>query len=485
MNLRELQIQNQTRRYFLRHSGLSLGAIALGQLSRSTAQASPGRADPGPLTPKAPSRPARAKSVIYLHMSGGPPQHELFEWKPKLRELHRQDCPQEFLKGQRFAFIRGVPKLFGTPYSFARYGQSGAPISELLPLFSQRADEVTFIRSMVTPEFNHAPAELFLHTGNNRPGHASIGAWATYGLGSINQNLPGFMVLISGGADPTPGISAWGNGPLPSVFQGVQCRSGSDPILFLNDPPGLSRSLRRESLNALRELNELELEKLGDPETRTRIAQYELAYRMQISVPEVMDIRREPQKTLEAYGAQPGAASFANNCLLARRLVESGVRYVQLFDWGWDCHGGNEDNDLIKHLPKKCREIDRPMAALLEDLKRRGLLDETLVIWGGEFGRTPMSQEYRGLKLVGRDHHPHSFTMWLAGAGVKAGFGYGSTDELGFFVAENQVSVHDLQSTVLHLLGLDPEGLVYRSQGLNHRLIGPADGPRVVQEILS
>jgi len=485
MNMRDLRILTQTRRHFLRQGGFSLGAIALSQLGGEKARAALTGTETSPLTLRPPSRPARAKSVIYLHMSGGPPQHELFDWKPRLRELHRQDCPEELLKGQRFAFIRGVPKLLGSPYSFARYGQNGAPVSELLPLFSQKVDEVTFVRSMVTPEFNHAPAALFLHTGDNRPGHASIGSWATYGLGSVNQNLPGFMVLISGGADPTPGISAWGSGPLPSVYQGVQCRSGADPILFLNNPPGLSRPLRRKALDALLELNQLELERVGDPETSTRIAQYELAYRMQVSVPEVMDIRRENAKTLQRYGAQPGVVSFANNCLLARRLVENGVRYVQLFDWGWDCHGSNQENDLLKHLPKKCREIDRPISALLEDLKIRGLLDETLVVWGGEFGRTPMRQEVKGLDLVGRDHHPHSFTIWLAGAGVKRGFSFGSTDELGYFVAENKVGVHDLQATVLHLLGLDPEALVFRSQGLNHRLIGPADGPRVVQELLS
>ena len=273
MNPLALQIQMQTRRHFLRNGGLSLGAIALNQLSGGVAEAAVLGSEASPLALQPPTLPARAKSIIYLHMSGGPPQHELFDWKPRLQELHRQDCPEEFLKGQRFAFIRGVPKLMGTPYSFARYGGSDAPVSELLPLFSQRVDDVTFIRSMVTPEFNHAPAELFLHTGDNRPGHASMGSWATYGLGSMNQNLPGFVVLVSGGADPTPGMSIWGNGSLPSVYQGIQCRSGANPILFLNNPPGIGRKLRRQTLDAVRELNELEFEKLGDPETRTRIAQ--------------------------------------------------------------------------------------------------------------------------------------------------------------------------------------------------------------------
>lgn len=480
-----LQIQAQTRRQFLRSGGVCLGALALQELLTSSAKGDPVARAASPLAPISPPVKPRAKSVIYLHMSGGPPQHDLFDWKPKLNQHDREDCPEELLKGQRFAFIRGVPKLLGSPYSFARYGQSGAPVSELLPRLAGKVDELAFVRSLSTTEFNHAPAELMLHTGQNRPGHASIGAWATYGLGSLNQNLPGFVVLVSGGADPTPGISTWGAGPLPSIHQGVQCRSGTEPIFFLQDPPGLSRGLRRQSLDALRRLNELEAAKVGDPETLTRIAQYELAFRMQLSVPEVMNLGAEPPRILEQYGAQPGVASFANNCLLARRLVESGVRYVQLFDWGWDTHGANDGNDLLNHLPKKCLEIDRPITALLEDLQRRGLLEETLVIWGGEFGRTPMREERRGMKHLGRDHHPHSFTVWLAGAGVKRGFSFGQTDDFGYFAVENKVGVHDLQATLLHLLGLDPQTFTFRSEGLDHRLIGPADGPEVIREILS
>ena len=307
----------------------------------------------------APARRATARSVIYLHMSGSPPQQELFDDKPKLREFHLKPCPDSLLKGERFAFIKGHPTLLGSPYSFAPCGQSGQRISELFPHLRTVADELTVIRSMRTKEFNHAPAELFVHTGENRPGYPAIGAWATYGLGSPNSNLPGFMVLVSGGTDPTAGKSVWGSGFLPSVHQGVQCRSGAEPIFYVSDPEGLDRAGRRRSLDALKALNEMELERTRDPETRTRVEQYELAFRMQTSVPEVMDISREPARILEEYNAKPGQGSFANNCLLARRMVEQGVRYVQLFDWGWDTHGTGPGDDIVNHLPRKCREVDQ------------------------------------------------------------------------------------------------------------------------------
>jgi len=375
--------------------------------------------------------------------------------------------------------------LLGTPYQFARHGRSGAWVSELLPHFSRCVDDVLFIKSMSTPEFNHAPAELLLHTGQNRSGGAAIGAWATYGLGSVNQDLPGFIVLVSGGTDPTAGKSVWGSGFLPSVYQGVQCRSGAEPIFYVNNPPGMSRAVRRRSLDALQRLNQVELERVGDPETLSRIEQYELAFRMQTSVPDVMDISREPGAMLEAYGADPARGSFANNCLLARRMVERGVRYVQLFDWGWDTHGTGKGDDIVYHLPNKCREIDRPIAALLTDLKQRGMLDETLVVWGGEFGRTSMNEARGGSKFLGRDHHPHCFTIWMAGGGVKGGLTYGATDELGYFITENKVDVRDLQATMLHLLGFDPHRFAYRYQGLNQRLIGPSDAPDVRTELLA
>jgi hypothetical protein len=338
---------------------------------------------------------------------------------------------------------------------------------------------------MHTDQFNHAPAELLVFTGTPRNGGAAMGSWITYGLGSENQDLPGFVVLISGGTDPTGGKALWSTGYLPSVYQGVQCRTVGDPILYVSNPKGMDRSDRRHTLDALRQLNEFELKEFGDPETLTRISQYELAFRMQMAVPDVMDIRQEPEDTLEMYGARPGAASFANNCLLARRLVERGVRYVQLFDWGWDCHGTGKGDDIVYHLPEKCKDIDRPVAALLKDLKRRGLLDETIVVWGGEFGRTSMNEARGGSTFLGRDHHPHCFTLWVAGGGFKAGSSLGATDDLGYQITEQPVTVHDLQATVLHLLGLDAERLRYPYQGLQQRLIGVEGDGHVRKELLA
>jgi hypothetical protein len=488
-----------TRRTFFGRASFSLGAIALGTLLERDGWAAgdlapahrgayfpgPQHPTPNPLAPKPPHFAPRAKNVIYLHMSGAPPQHDLFDYKPKLVELHMQDCPQELLKNQRFAFIKGVPKLLGTPYKFKQCGKSGAWVSELLPQFSELVDEVAFVKSMWTDQFNHAPAELFLYTGAPRVGGAAMGSWITYGLGSVSQDLPGFVVLISGGTDPTGGKALWSTGFLPSVYQGVQCRTTGDPILYVTNPKGMDRDVRRHSLDTLRRLNEQELRQSGDPETLTRIEQYELAFRMQMSVPEAMDIGREPEKIREAYGAQPGAASFANNCLLARRLVERGVRYVQLYDWGWDMHGTGPDNDLVTGLPKKCKDLDQPVAALLQDLKARGMLDETLVIWGGEFGRTSMNEARGGSKYLGRDHHPHCFTIWLAGGGIRPGASLGATDDLGYFITEGKTSVHDLQATILHLLGLDAWKLTYSFQGLEQKLIGPEGEATVRREILA
>jgi hypothetical protein len=471
----------QTRRQFLRNCQTGLGAIALGGLLQRDGHAA---ATAHPLTSRNPHFTPKAKNVIYLHMSGAPPQHDLFDYKPKLSELHMKPCPEELLKNQRFAFIKGRPNLLGSPYKFQRHGRSGAWVSELLPQLSGMVDHIAFIKSMSTDQFNHAPAELFLYTGSSRAGGAAMGSWITYGLGSENQNLPGFVVLISGGTDPTGGKALWSTGFLPSVYQGVQCRTTGDPILYVNNPKGMDRDVRRRSLDALRRLNEFELQQFGDPETLTRINQYELAFRMQMAVPEVMDIGQEPKTMQELYGARPGASSFANNCLLARRLVERGVRYVQLFDWGWDCHGTGAGDDIVTHLPKKCKEIDRPVAALLKDLKARGMLDETLVIWGGEFGRTAMNEARGGSKFLGRDHHPHCFTIWLAGAGIKPGVTLGATDELGYFITEGKTSIPDLQATILHLLGFDAWKLTYLYQGLQQRLIGPEGTAQVRHEIL-
>jgi hypothetical protein len=479
VNIRNDWLQFQTRRHFLRNSAVGIGSLAFADLLRADAPPT------NPLAVKAPPLPAKAKHIIYLHMSGAPPQQELFDFKPKLKELHMKPCPDDFLKNARFAFIKGHPNLLGPSFKFAQHGKSGAWISELLPELSKHADELCFVKSMWTEQFNHAPAELFLFSGNARNGCPSMGSWILYGLGTENQNLPGFVVLISGGTDPTGGKALWSTGPLPSVYQGVQCRTIGDPVLYANNPPGMDREDRRRSLDALKTLNELELKEFGDPETRTRIEQYELAFRMQMSVPEVMDLKKETKETLTLYGAEPGKASFANNCLLARRLVEKGVRFVQLFDWGWDIHGTNSGDDVATALPKKCQQTDKSIAALLTDLKRRGMLDSTLVVWGGEFGRTSMNEARGGSKLLGRDHHPHAFTIWMAGAGVKPGITFGATDELGYNIADGKMSVHDLQATILHLMGLDAWKLRYSYQGLQQRLIGPEGACSVRKELLS
>ncbi len=484
MDLRHAIARAQTRRQFLKLSQAGIGAMALQSLLGRNSDAVTDATD-NPMAPRPPRFPARAKHVIYLHMSGGPPQQDLLDYKPKLNELHMQPCPESLFQNQRFAFIKGRPLMLGSPYKFQQCGQSGAWISELLPNFRTVADDVSIVRSMITDQFNHAPAELFLFTGSPRNGSAAMGSWITYGLGSENENLPGFVVLISGGTDPTGGKALWSTGFLPTVYQGVQCRTVGDPILYVSDPKGMSRDLRRRTLDALQQLNQYELDQFGDPETITRISQYELAFRMQMSVPQVMDIGQEPQRIRDDYGAEAGAASFANNCLLARRLVERGVRYVQLYDWGWDCHGTSAGDDIVKHLPDKCQQIDRPIAALLKDLKARGLLDETLVIWGGEFGRTSMNEARGGSTFLGRDHHPGCFSLWMAGGGVKGGIQLGATDELGYTITESPMSVHDLQATILHLLGLDPFTFKYFSQGLENRLIGVEDGPKVRKELLA
>jgi hypothetical protein len=459
----------RTRRHFLRDSALGLGGLALADLLANSASG----ADPAaaPLDPRQPHFPAKAKNVIVVHLSGAPPHLDMLDYKPELVKRTGEPCPDSLLKGKRFAFTSGVPKLLGTPQKFSQRGKSGAWVSDVLPGIAGLADDLCFVKSLHTSEFNHAPAELLLYTGSSRQGRPSLGSWVTYGLGSESKNLPGFIVLVSGGVLPSAGKSAWGSGFLPSVFQGVQCRSGGDPVLYVSNPEGLDRDMRRLSLDALRDLNEMQGEELGNPETQTRIAQYELAFRMQAAVPEVMDLSKESKQTLEAYGAQPGAASFANNCLLARRLVEKGVRFVQLFDWGWDFHGTGPGEDIKTGLPGRCKGMDQAVTALIKDLKARGLLDSTLVVWTGEFGRTPFREGRTAAGAnLGRDHHPHCYSMFLTGAGVKTGQTYGSSDELGFHVAEQSVHVHDLQATVLHLLGFNHEKLTYKFQGRDFRL---------------
>ena len=394
-----------------------------------------------------------------------------------------KDCPDDFLAGKTFAFTTGVPKMMGSPREWSQHGKAGMWLSDAIPNFHRVADEMCVVHSMHTDQFNHAPAELLVYTGSPRAGRPSMGSWATYGLGSENENLPGFVVLISSGVQPNGGKASFGSGFLPSVYKGVQCRSKGDPVLYSSDPAGMDRSMRRKTLDALADLNSLQAEEMGHPETLTRISQYELAFRMQTSVPEVMDISKESPKTLEAYGAKPGEASLANNCLLARRLVESGVRFVQLFDWGWDFHGTGEALGIKSGLTNKCATMDKPIAALIEDLRDRGLLDETLIVWGGEFGRTPFQEGRTAASgVLGRDHFPDAFTMWMAGGGVKWGFEYGKSDELGFAVSENPVHVHDLKATIMHQLGFDHEQLTYRFQGRDFRLTDVHG--KVVKDIL-
>ncbi len=481
-------LQFETRRHFLKKCTSGLGAIALGSLIGCDPFAAFSKkinASTDPLSYKLPHFAPKAKRIIYLHMAGSPSQLELFDYKPELHKLDGKDCPPSFLEGKRFAFIQGVPKMLGPQATFKQHGESGAIVSENLPYFSQVVDETAILKAMHTDEFNHAPAQLLMQTGSPRLGRPSMGSWVTYGLGSENQNLPGFIVLVSGGKTPSAGKSVWGSGFLPTVYQGVQCRSDGDPVLYVSNPDGMNRDLRRKSLDAINKINKKQYEEMGDPETLTRISQYEMAFRMQISVPDVMDISQEPEYIHKMYGTEPGKGSFANNCLLARRLAERDVRFIQLFHWGWDTHGDSATNGLNEGFKDRCKEVDQPMSALIQDLKQRGLLDDTLIVWGGEFGRTPM-QENRGgreMPFKGRDHHTEAFTMWMAGGGIKPGITYGETDELGYFGTKDRVHIHDLQATILHLMGMDHERLTYHFQGRDFRLTDVHG--KVVKDILA
>lgn len=496
MRLREAQ--SKTRRHFIRQCSAGMGGLALSGFLAScnngnnvpvapkyNSTPATGHRDLNPLAPLAPPLVPRVKSVIYLHMAGSPSQLEMFDYKPELAKLHNQECPPSLLEGKKFAFIRGNPKLLGPQAQFERVGESGNWISDNLPHFKKVADEVAFLKAVHTDQFNHGPAQLFMHTGSPRLGRPSIGSWVTYGLGSENQNLPGFVVLTSGGKAPSAGKSVWGSGFLPSVYQGVQCRSKGDPVLYLEDPNGVSRDLKKSTISAINKINKAEYASYNDPEILARINQYEMAYRMQIAVPEVMNINSEPAEIKEMYGVEPGKESFANNCLLARKLVEEGVRFVQLFDWGWDSHGTDHSTAVDLGLRNKCRDIDRPITALLLDLKQRGLLDETLVIWGGEFGRTPMKENREGKEMgyMGRDHHGDAFTMWMAGGGVRKGASHGETDEIGFSGVSGRVSVHDVHATMLHLLGFDHEQFTFEFQGRPFRLTDVQG--EVIREILA
>ena len=415
----------------------------------------------------------RAKQMIFLHMVGAPSQLDLFDNKPMLRKHHGRECPAELLEGQRFAFLGARPKLMGSPFSFRRHGESGLELSELLPGLGSVADEVSLIKTVYTSEFNHGPAQVFAQTGFGQQGRPSLGSWLSYGLGSLSRDLPAYVVLVTG-LTPGGGSSLWGNGFLPSVHQGVRFRAQGDPVLYASNPKGVDRPTRGRIIDDVVKLNRLRLARVGDPEIATRIANYELAYRMQTAVPGLMDLSQETRTTLEQYGASAEKPSFANNCLLARRLIERGVRVVQLFDQGWDHHGGIGTN-----LPRKAAATDRPIAALIADLRQRGLLDETLVVFGAEFGRTPMLQGDRA--TAGRDHHKEAFSYWLAGGGVRGGQVIGKTDDLGYYPVEDPVEIHDLHATILQLLGLDHEQLTYRYQGREFRLTDVSG--RVMQQL--
>jgi len=448
-----------SRRWFFEQCGVGLGSIALGQLMAQNASASTDNLDP--LALKQPHFAPKAKRVIFLFMAGAPSHLELFDHKPELTKFDGSLPPAELLKGYRAAFINPNSKLMGSKYGFQKYGQNGTELSELLPYLGEVIDDVSVIKSMVTDAFNHAPGQLLMNTGTMQFGRPSMGAWALYGLGSETRDLPSFVVFSSGTKGPSGGSSCWGSGFLPTVYQGVQFRSGGDPVLYLSNPPGVDKTMQRASLDAIRELDQQHLATEGDPEIATRINSFEMAFRMQDVAPDLMDISKESKETLELYGAEPGKGSFANNCLLARRLVERGVRFVQLYHEAWDQH-----SNLTKDLKKNCENTDRAAAALIKDLKRTGMLDDTLVIWGGEFGRTPMVQGGSD----GRDHHPNAFTMWMAGGGIKRGYVMGETDDLGFNVVKDKVHVHDLHATILHLLGFDHTRLTHKFQGRNFRL---------------
>ncbi len=466
-------LQEITRRTLFKKVGYGLGNVALATMLADPAFASlvnQQKKRQDPMAPKKPHHKPKAKSIIYLFMAGAPSTLDLFDYKPVLNKFDGDYCPEEYLKGERFAFIRGKPRLLGSPHKFAQHGKSGQWISELLPHLAGVADDISVIRTMKTEQFNHAPAQLFANTGFQIPGRPSLGSWLTYGLGTENADLPGFVVLMSGAGNPDGGKSCYGSGFVPSVYQGVEFRSQGEPVLFVQNPEGVSSQIRRDSLDAIRDLNSMRSKEVLDPEIETRIAQYELAYRMQTSVPELMDISGETKATQELYGVEPGKKSFANNCLLARRMVERGVRCVQLYHRGWDHHGDSEGTDLKHGLPELCRQVDRAAAALITDLKQRGMLDETIVVWGGEFGRTPMIEARNGVKFPGRDHHPKAYSMFVAGGGFKPGVSYGRTDDLGYNPVENEVAVHDLNATLLHLMGLEHTQLTYKYQGRNFRL---------------
>lgn len=475
-----------TRRHFLKQCTSGLGGIALGSLLGScSSHADKVSVEENPFAPKPSQFSPKAKRIIFLHMEGAPSQLELFDYKPELAKLDGQLCPQSLLEGKRFAFIKGVPKMLGPQATFQQYGQSRAWFSDYFKYLPNLADELTFLKAMHTNEFNHAPAQLFMHTGAARVGRPSLGSWITYGLGSENQNLPAYVVLVSG-SEPSAGKYLWGNGFLPSVYQGVQCRSKGDPVLYINNPTDIDDSLRKKSIETINHLNQLTYQEIGDPETLTRISQYEMAFRMQAEVPETMDISGEPDYIHKMYGTEIGKSNFANNCLLARKLIEKGVRVVQLFDRRWDSHGTDAGGGVDIGLRRNVEYIDKPLTALISDLAQRGLLDETLIVWGGEFGRTPMMENRAGdnnTPFKGRDHHVDAFTMFMAGAGLKKGYSHGETDEIGYYGINGKTHIHDLQATILHLMGFNHEQFTFPFQGRNFRLTDVSG--KVIKEVLA
>ena len=479
MTRSEHALLHRTRRHFFSQCFVGLGNLALGGLlaadSRPDSQ--------NLLAPKAPHFKPRVKRVIYLFMAGAPSQFETWLWRPKLAELDGKATPDSFLDGKRFAFMEQFtkerPKLLGPQRKFARHGESGAWVSEIFPHMASIVDDLALVHSLKTENFNHAPAKMFFSTGSTRYGHPSMGSWITYGLGSESSNLPAFVVLRTGERNLMGGANIWGSGFLPTTYQGVEFLRSADPIPNLSSPPGFSANSQQERVETIRDLNLARLTEVGDPEISTRIASYEMAHRMQTSGPELMDLSTESQATLEMYGATPGESTFANNCLIARRLVERGTRFVQLYHTGWD-HHGNRNNNLAEKLDEVALDVDQACAALLTDLKQRGLLEDTLVIWGGEFGRTPMGEVKES---PGRNHHIENFPMWFAGGGIKSGQTIGEVDDLGFFITKDPIEVHDVQATILHLLGLDHTKLTFHYQGRDFRLTDV--GGRVIQQLLA
>jgi uncharacterized protein (DUF1501 family) len=468
MTLHSTKAAAVARRHFFRECGIGVGKIALAGLLTDALTGktfgSPGDG-PNPLVPRSPHFAPKAKRVIHLFMAGAPSQLDLFDPKPELTRLEGKPLPPSVIGGQRYAFIRPDAAVLGPRFKFARYGESGAQLSEMLPHLAKVVDDICFIKSVQTDQFNHAPAQIFFNTGFSQPGRPSLGSWVIYGLGSESQDLPAFVVM-STGSGISGGSANWSSGFLPTIYTGVRLRNQGDPILNVSSPPGVDARLQRDSIDLVGSLNRRRLEVVGDPEIATRIASYEMAFRLQTSAPELMDLKSENKATLEMYGADADKPSFARACLLARRMIERGVRFVNIYHEGWDAH-----TDVTGNLKTNCGATDQASAALIVDLKQRGLLDDTLVIWGGEFGRTPMVETNAALgRSLGRDHHPQAFTMWLAGGGIKSGETYGSTDDLGFHIATDPVHVHDLQATILHLLGFDHEKLTFHQAGRDFRL---------------